>query len=98
MKFLAFASFLTFVGLGFAVRLSGIAGSWHERVVEIVLAGPDIVQTISALLALVFILVTNLYSRYRRQEYEEWLIRVAQDPSTPPEFKMAILEKFRGRP
>jgi len=97
MKLWAFASFLTFVGLGFVLRLSDLGGSTGARIAEFVLSSPGLAQTIAALVALLFILLANLHSRVRRQEYEKELLRMAADPSTPEDVRRAILKKLEGR-
>lgn len=97
MKLWAFASFLTFVGLGFVLRLSDLGGSARARVAEFILSSPSLAQTIAALVALLFILLANLYSRARRQEYEKELLRIAADPATPEDVRRLILKKLEGR-
>jgi hypothetical protein len=96
MKLWAFASFLTFVGLGFVLRLSDLGGN-AGRVAEFILSSPTLAQTIAALVALLFILLANLYSRARRQEYEKELLRIAADPATPEDVRRLILKKLEGR-
>ncbi len=97
MKLWAFASLLTFLGLGFVLRLSDLGGSASARIAEFVLSSPSLAQTIAALVALLFILLANLYSRVRRQEYEKELLRIAADPATPEDVRKAILRKLEGR-
>ena len=68
---LAFTSFLGFVGLGFVLRFSDSgAGGVGTRVVEFILASPTTAQAVVALLALLFVLLANIYSRLKRQEWE----------------------------
>jgi hypothetical protein len=98
LKMLAFASFLTFVGLGFVLRLSDLsANPASARLVELILASPSTAQAIAALLALLFILLANIYSRVKRQEYEKYLLALAADPSTPEHVRRVILRKLEGR-
>lgn len=97
IKLWSFASFLTFVGLGIVLRFSDLGGSDGARIAELVLSSPSLAQTIAALAAFLFVLLANLYSRMRRQEYEKQLFRIAADPATPESVRIAILKKIEGR-
>ena len=48
--------------------------------VEFILASPTTAQAVVALLALLFVLLANIYSRLKRQEWEKELLRLAADP------------------
>lgn len=98
MKVLTFTLLLTFLGLGFVLKVATLnAATGVIGPVEFILASPGPVESVSATIAFLFVASANIYSMIRRQKDEREMIKVAADPLTPPEVRNAILLKLQGR-
>ncbi|HEU5138136.1 MAG TPA: hypothetical protein VFU13_23525 [Steroidobacteraceae bacterium] len=97
MKILSFGMFLTYLGLGFAIRVKDIDVTGRATGIDFLLSSPGVAEVAGATVAVIFISAANVYAVRSRQRDEHKILRLAANRHSDPKFRDAVLRKYQAQ-